>query len=223
MTARLALGDWRDVLPGTYDPARSVVVTDPPFGLRRRVSHRDDDGAQLLGFDDSAPWRDHVAALLELLPAARHVIRGSAPAIIRRDYPAPRRLCIEVARHRRTMFRPDVVDSTYQGWVVYGSLRIVRRGRAMPRDAVIIDLSRPDDGLPPGNGHRGITPYAAAAWAVETWAPPGWTVVDPFAGTGTIGRAALAAGCDYVGAEILPAWHSLATIALRHSEPSFGL
>lgn len=33
MSATILRGDWHDVLPGTYDPARAVVVTDPPYGL----------------------------------------------------------------------------------------------------------------------------------------------------------------------------------------------
>ena len=33
MTALILRGDWHDVLPGTYDPAHAVVVTDPPYGL----------------------------------------------------------------------------------------------------------------------------------------------------------------------------------------------
>jgi len=212
------LGRWQDTLPGTYDPATAVVVTDPPFGLAGKGAGIAGDRHQVdRGFIDDRPWAEHVVAVLRDLPAARHVIRGPAPAVIRRDHPQPRRLCIEVATgFRRTMFRPDVVDHAWTGWGVYGSLRIERRGKGMPRDVVLVDSARdPDTPVARGDArHRGQTPIDAARWAVATWVPVGWTVIDPFAGLGTIGRAALEFGCGYIGAEIDPGWHAVAETAL---------
>jgi DNA methylase len=225
------LGDWRDVLPGTYDPARSVVITDPPFGLsapggvavRAPGSHlATEDGGR--GYPDQLSWAEHVRQVLELLPAVRHVIRGPSTALIRRDYPAPRRLCVELSAYRkRSAHRPGVIPYLWLGWAVYGRLLVGRHDRVPAGDGLLI---RPyvDDGLrTEGTGHRGITPYSAALWIVETWADPGMTVLDPFAGTGTIGRAAGALGLDYLGAEIVPRWHAEALASLRHSQPALEL
>jgi len=206
------LGDWRDVLPGTYDPARAVVVTDPPFGIRDDVDR---------GYVDELRWTDHVRDLLELLPAARHVIRGPANAVLRRDYPQPRRLGIETAAYRRrAAHRPGTVPYLWHAWCIYGGLRIGRR-RLAPSGDVIPIRPYADDGLrlgAPGR-HRGLTPYASAWWAVETWCEPGWIVLDPYAGTGTIGRVAGALGLDYIGAERDPAWWAECRAGLLNNAP----
>jgi hypothetical protein len=61
MTTDTRLGDWREVLPGTYDPAHAVVVTDPPYGLassggpaRFRIASRQTGSALLWRADDCA-------------------------------------------------------------------------------------------------------------------------------------------------------------------------
>ena len=222
MVARLALGRWQDTLPGTYDPSRAVVVTDPPFGLRgrgagggRRGSVGDERDRLARGYVDEVPWREHVAEVLDRLPAVRHVIRGPA-TILGSPHPPARRYCAEVARFRRTMFRPNVVDYAFQVWAVYGSLTVERRRRSMPRDVCIVD-TRATLSSAPGRSHRGVTPHQAALWAIDTWAPRGWVVLDPFAGTGTIGHAALELGCDYAGAEVEPRWHAAAMTRLNHT------
>lgn len=217
VTHEIRLGDWRDVLPGTYDPARAVVITDPPFGL---------DGANgNKGYADAIPWADHVRAVLELLPAVRHVIRGPAPFVILRDYPQPRRLCIEVTRMRRVgALRPGVIPHLWHGWAVYGRLAVGRHRRAPLGDAVMIRPYVDDDlrARVASNGnanHAAITPYDAAVWAIDTWADPGMIVLDPFAGTGTLERVATSLGFDYLGAELEPRWHEEAMRGLGLAAP----
>jgi hypothetical protein len=215
MIAEVRLGDWRDVLPGTYDPARAVVVTDPPFGL-------DADK----GYVDTTPWSEHVTQVLDQLPARRHVIRGSAPLLVARDHPQPRRLCIEASMYRRRAARrPGVVPYLWHAWAVYGRLLIGRRRLPPLGDVVIIRpfeniVGRPKSGP---REHRGLTPYGSAYWAVETWADAGWTVLDPFAGLATIGQAAGALGLDYIGAEIDPAWAAEGSRALTVAAPRLAL
>ena len=213
MTAGIVLGDWREVLVGAYDPERAVVITDPPWGMPDRDR----------GFPDAQPWAQHVRDILEGLPARRWVIRGPAPAIIGRDYPEPRRLCLEVAQvRRRGGYRPGTVTHRWVGWAVYGRTRV---------EAVEVSsdvrLVRPyvDDLLPPPGdlSHLGLTPYDAALWMVEAWADPGMIVLDPFAGIGTIGRAAAARGHDYLGAEKVPAWAAVGGQALDWVQPGLGL
>jgi hypothetical protein len=224
VAATVELGDWREVLPGTYDPELAVVITDPPFGLdspaHRAVSHHTREPDR--GYSDAIPWADHVREVLELLPALRHVIRGPASALVRRDHPQPRRLCVEVSLfRRRSTHRPGMVPYMWHGWAVYGNLRVGYQPRAARGDAVLI---RPyaDDASSSGD-HRGVTPYEAAMWAVETWAAPGLTVLDPFAGTARIGRAALELEQDYRGAELDARWWREAQRTLGHRAQRLGL
>jgi 16S rRNA G966 N2-methylase RsmD len=56
---------------------------------------------------------------------------------------------------------------------------------------------------------------SVAAELTATLAPAGSTVVDPFAGSGSYGEAALGVGCRWVGCELDPAGHAQAAERLR--------
>ena len=51
------------------------------------------------------------------------------------------------------------------------------------------------------NGHSAGTPLKLADWWTRYICPPGGTVCDPFAGTSTMGLAALKNGCNFIGIE----------------------
>lgn len=239
MTVRV--GRWQDTLPGTYDPATTVVITDPPYGLaagggtgvRGPGSHMGlgVEGGKTLretekGYEDTIPWSQHVEEVLALLPAKRHVIRGPATALIRRDYPQPRRMCVEMAAYRRRAAnRPGVVPYLWQGWAVYGRLQIDRHKRPPTGDAYTSTflLRKDPRDHRPQTDHRALTPYASAAWMVDTWADPGCLVLDPFAGLGTIGLAARMLGFDYLGSEAVTEYAKVANDALAIGRPTLGL
>ena len=235
-------GRWQDVLPGTYDPARTVVITDPPYGLaaeggmgngalgvhsRGRAQADDRKGHETgKGYEDTIPWAQHVKEVLDLLPAKRHVIRGPATALIRRDYPEPRRICVEVAAYRRRAAnRPGVVPYLWQGWAVYGRLQIERHRRPPTGDALASTffLQQDQRDFRPRTEHRALTPFASATWSVDTWADPGCLVLDPFAGLGTIGLAARTLGFDYLGAELVSEYAAVANEAFATERLMIGL
>lgn len=235
------VGRWQDTLPGRYDPATAIVVTDPPYGLtagagsgiRAPGSHMGmgRSGGRTRadvdkGYDDSIPWSQHVAEVLDLLPATRHVIRGPATAIIRRDYPAPRRLCVEASAYRRrATWRPGVVPYMWQAWVVYGRILVGRHASAPAGDALLLPASAVDPNIPRGGrtAHRALTPPASARWVIDTWADPGMTIIDPFAGLGTIGLVAAQLGFAYIGAELVPDYARRASQLLEVDRPDMGL
>lgn len=228
MTAELRLGRWQDVLPGTYDVDRAVVITDPPFGLLATAEGRRKADRLGKGYADALPWARHVEEVLELLPARRHVIRGSSEALLRRDYPQPRRMCVELAAFRlRTRHLPGVVPHLWQGWVIYGRIRVGRHARAPRGDALTLNpyaRSPLRAGFAPGAVmHQGITPAHAAEWIVDLWADPGDVVIDPFAGIGTIGIAAAALGFDYLGAELDPTFVAEGRMMLEYGMPRLAL
>lgn len=234
-------GRWQDHLPGSYDPTTAVVVTDPPYGLlagggvgvRSPGSHMGmgrDDGPTWAeagkGYEDTIPWAHHVRDVLALLPAKRHVIRGPATALIRRDFPQPRRLCIEMAAYRRRAAnRPGVVPYLWQGWAIYGRLQTERHRRPPTGDALasthFLQVDPRDHR--PRTEHRALTPFTSCSWIVDTWVDPGDTVIDPFAGLGTIGLAAQTLGFDYIGTEVVPEYAEVAADALAVQRPTLGL
>jgi hypothetical protein len=242
-TPEIRLGRWQDVLPGSYDPARAIVVTDPPYGLaatggtgngapgvhsRGRAQDDTRPGHETAkGYDDTIPWAEHVRQVLELLPARRHVIRGPATALIRRDHPQPRRVCVEIAAYRRRAAnRPGVVPYLWQGWAVYGRLKVDRHARQPQGDAISArSLLQAHDGdlQMRRTSHRALTPYASALWIVDNWVDPGCVVLDPFAGHGTIGRAARQHGFDYIGAEVDPEYAATAAESFAVERLTMGL
>lgn len=238
------LGRWQDTLPGSYDPARAVVVTDPPYGLqaggglgiRAPGGHlgmgRKDGWTREQaekGYEDEIPWATHVREVIEKLPAKRHLIRGPATALLRRDHPQPRRLCVEVAAYRRRAAnRPGVVPYLWQGWTVYGRLQLERHRRAPIGDAFVSTGllqrdQRDQRDHRPKTEHRALTPFSAAIWIVDTWADPGDIVIDPFAGLGTIGLAARTLGFEYLGAEVIEEYANVANEAFATERITLGL
>lgn len=237
------VGRWQDTLPGTYDPALAVVVTDPPYGLaatggdgngapgvhsRGRAQADDRKGHETgKGYEDTIPWARHVEEVLDLLPAKRHVIRGPATALIRRNFPQPRRVCVELAQYRRRAAnRPGVVPYLWQGWAIYGRLQIERHRRPPTGDGYTSPtlLQRnTNDWHGAMTRHKAMTPFAAALWITDTWVDPGCLVVDPFAGLGTIGLAARTLGFDYLGAELVPEYAAVANEAFTTERLILGL
>lgn len=74
------------------------------------------------------------------------------------------------------------------------------RGGAIPPNLLpIANSSGRDAGG--DEGHGAATPYALCQWWVRYLTKPGDLVVDPFAGSGTVGMAALREGRRFAGAE----------------------
>ena len=75
-----------------------------------------------------------------------------------------------------------------------------KRGGVTPFNLLPITNSYRADSA--GNfGHSAGTPLELAKWWVRYTCPPGGTVMDPFMGSGTIGLAAMAYGCQFIGIE----------------------
>jgi DNA modification methylase len=58
-------------------------------------------------------------------------------------------------------------------------------------------------------GHPATFAEAFARDAVDVWSNPGDLVVDPFAGSATVGRACEDLGRRFIGAERVPKYHAI--------------
>lgn len=67
------------------------------------------------------------------------------------------------------------------------------------------------------NIHPTVKPLALMRWLCELVTPPGGIVLDPFAGSGTTGCAALAAGFHFLGFEQDPRFAAIAAERMRHA------
>ena len=68
--------------------------------------------------------------------------------------------------------------------------------------------------------HFAVMPTALVRPCVLAGCPTGGTVLDPFAGSGTVGVVALENGCDFVGVELNPAYVAMARRRLAETTPA---
>ena len=66
-------------------------------------------------------------------------------------------------------------------------------------------------------GHPATFAEAFALDAVTVWSNPGDLVVDPFAGSATVGRACIDLGRRFIGAERVPKYHAIGTERLAQT------
>ena len=72
-----------------------------------------------------------------------------------------------------------------------------------------------------GNPHPTVKPLALMRWLVQLLCPPGGLVLDPTAGSGTTGAAAVLEGRRFLGIELEPTYVEIAAARIaHHSRPS---
>lgn len=80
-----------------------------------------------------------------------------------------------------------------------------------------------EDGNPYGrwspvrNIHPTVKPTDLMRWLVRLITPPGGTVLDPFAGSGSTGKAAILEGFSFVGCEMTPEYADIARRRIDHA------
>lgn len=67
------------------------------------------------------------------------------------------------------------------------------------------------------NHHPTVKSIALMRWLIRLITPPGGTVLDPFAGSGTTGVAALAEGANFIGCELTDDYLPITEGRLRHA------
>ena len=68
------------------------------------------------------------------------------------------------------------------------------------------------------NTHPTVKPIALMRWVVRLVTPPGGTVLDPFAGSGSTGAAAALEGLHFVGCELSGEYAAIAEARVADQE-----
>lgn len=97
-----------------------------------------------------------------------------------------------------------------------------RRGGVTPFNCLPAGNGSPPE-LRARKGHPAGTPVRVADYWLRYLCPPGGTACDPFAGSGTVGVAALKQGKSFIGVEALPKYHAIAERRLAAAQPEPGL
>lgn len=198
----IAQGDCINLMAGM--PARSVdfILTDPPYLVR----YKDRTGRRLAN-DDNADW---------LEPAARQMYR-----VLKNDS-----LCVSFYGWTQTdrfisawraagfrivghiVFRKRYASKARFVSYTHESAYVLAKGRpALPDNppADVIDWVYTGNRL-----HPTQKPVAVLKPLIEAFCPAGGLVLDPFCGSGSTLAAARAAGRDWLGMELDPAYHRVA-------------
>lgn len=110
------------------------------------------------------------------------------------------------------------------GRTVHGTLRQsdgsvkkhTRNGKEIPEYSCRYNVWKVYNTGRADNFHPATFPLKLAHDLIVSWTPKGGRVFDPFAGSGTTGIAAHIHGCDFVGTEIDPEYHRLASERLNN-------
>jgi len=92
----------------------------------------------------------------------------------------------------------------------YGQDRLAQSSACMERGGVTPFNVIPISGSHNPARHPAATPIPLVRWWVRYIAPPGGTVLDPFAGCGTVNAVCQQEGRDCIGFEISPEYADVA-------------
>ncbi len=171
--ATLYLGDCLEILPTLTLGKVDAVVTDPPYGVGYAT------------WDDSAPkeW----LPIARILAPSVYVTTGIKNTF---DWPRPNWIaCYSFPKGQKRS-----VGGGFNAWapvLIYGKNDLPldhKQFRPVPSDKV--------------EGHECAKPLEPIKWLVRTATALGYTILDPFMGSGTTGVACAKLGRKFIGIEI---------------------
>lgn len=198
------LGDCLEILPGLLGEV-AVLVTDPPYGIAYKSGRRGSLPRSVRGDDDTSA-RDEVLA-----------IWGARPALAFGAWRIPR------PAETRTVLIWDKGPALGMGaldlpWKPsHEEIYVLGRGFVGKRDeGSVLAVSPVQSMAKNGRVHPTQKPLELMIRLLSK-CPPG-PVLDPFAGSGTTGVAALQLGRRFIGAEVDPQHFETACDRLRAEE-----
>jgi ParB-like chromosome segregation protein Spo0J len=179
-------GDFRAVLADLPDRSVDIILTDPPYT------------------QEYLPLWDDLGAF------AARVLKPTGVLLAYSGQLHLPQVIAMLTQHLRWWWMCAIRHAGASGYVVAGGRRIINDWKPLliltPRDAPPLNAQFND--LIEGGGrqkelHNWEQSTEEAVRILQTFGNPDALVVDPFAGSGSFGRAALQAGMRFVGAEIL--------------------
>lgn len=86
-----------------------------------------------------------------------------------------------------------------------------------------VGAKRGSQSKPRENIHPTVKPTDLMRWLCRLVTPAGGLVLDPFAGSGSTGRGAIAEGFQFVGIELSPEYGAIAEARIRVTQPGLSL
>jgi site-specific DNA-methyltransferase (adenine-specific) len=179
-------GDFREVLADLPDRSVDIILTDPPYT------------------QEYLPLWDDLGAF------AARVLKPTGVLLAYSGQLHLPQVIAMLTKHLRWWWMCAIRHAGASGYIVAGGRRIINDWKPLliltPRDAPPLNAQFND--LIEGGGrqkelHNWEQSTDEAVRILQTFGQPNALVVDPFAGSGSFGRAAQQAGMRFIGAEIL--------------------
>ena len=179
-------GDFREVLADLPDRSVDIILTDPPYT------------------QEYLPLWDYLGAF------AARVLKPTGVLLAYSGQLHLPQVIAMLTKHLRWWWMCAIRHAGASGYIIAGGRRIINDWKPLliltPRDAPPLNAQFND--LIEGGGrqkelHNWEQSTDEAVRILQTFGQPNALVVDPFAGSGSFGRAALQAGMRFIGAEIL--------------------
>lgn len=220
-------GDCRDILP-TLPRLADACICDPPYGLKFMGK----------GWDHGVPGPDFWKAILDACKPGAHLLafggsRTFASAPVKGTEPSD--------QHKSCYSERERVPGTFFG-DSGSAARFFYCAKASKQDrdegcesmpAVKSGMSNGaqlhgegyDKGQDIGlnrviqrrNHHPTVKPTALMRYLVKLVSRPGHTILDPFSGSGSTGKAAILEARQFLGIELQPEYVQIATARLSHA------
>lgn len=211
MTWTLHLGDCLEYLRGTDRTKIGCIITDPPYGISHPCNFASRGRGKLAQcndypdvHDDDKPFDPSPILALDVptvLWGANHFADKLPPSGGWLVW---------------DKLRPDDLDQATCELAWTNCVKGVRRFSHM-WNGMIRDSERGE------NYHATQKPVSLFLWIMSLpWIPAG-AVFDPYAGSAPCGVACVRLGRDYIGCEISPEYHAIATRRLKEAEAADGL
>ena len=179
-------GDFREVLADIPDRSVDIILTDPPYP------------------QEYLPLWDDLGAF------AARVLKPTGVLLAYSGQLHLPQVIAMLTKHLRWWWMCAIQHTGASGYIVAGGRRIMNQWKPLliltPRDAPPLSTQFQD--FIEGGGrqkelHNWEQSTDEAVRILQTFGSPDALVVDPFAGSGSFGRAAQQAGMHFIGAEIL--------------------
>lgn len=196
-------GDCLDILPTLDRHGRIVIITDPPYGVRRDVGFGDSQpfgtgGGQWAarrqytgGWDSSRPTK-RVFDLMRSFQCPALIFGGNYFS----DY-------LPVGKHWVVWDKQNTMPTFGDAELIWTNVK---------RDSVKIYTYTWNGliGKETTRHHPTQKPVGLLVRLVQDYTCPGDTIIDPFMGSGTTGVAAMKTGRRFIGIELDPGYFQIA-------------
>lgn len=191
---QLLKGDSLDLVMAWSSGAPDLVVTDPPYAFGGSGTEHELSATVAVVLRETAQRLKKGRWMLVMCAASWRSTSYMVDAV--RGVVDPVRIATWCKPAARTKVQTV-------GWK-WASVNVIAFRKGKAEDVPALDLLDHITAPPVINGRRAELPPEVAHWMVAPFAVPGGTLLDPFAGSGAILRAAEACGMNAIGFDRAP-------------------